>query len=205
MLATENRHVNREFFPNIECVISLCFMLPLSSYPSWSTLKSRLFYSYLGNQKKKKKILLSLQQWVLLVFGFLAGLLAAASTLGLLTSMVKAIINKGQGILQCKNSTGVVNSSSVTYECPFDPTRVYVSCMQKFVVSSLKLTWIDAKKIPLLISYVLSSFCWPGNHSHSVGASHPCVRGGNGVLLPLLCRLHFIPLPLPVPEEADAG
>lgn len=122
--------------------------------------------------------------------------------MGLLGSMVKAIINKGQGILQCKNALGLINSSSVAYECPFDPTRVYVSRMHMFIISSLK---ADVNKDTFILSYVRTSSCCPDNHSHSVGASHLYVRGGNGVLLPLLCCLHFIPLPLPVPEEADPG
>ena len=72
--------------------------------------------------------MLSLQKWVLLVIGFLAGLLAVASTLGLSVSMVKAIIDKGKGLLtHCKYSGNDVSSSSITYECPFDPTRIYVS------------------------------------------------------------------------------
>ncbi|XP_039993397.1 transmembrane protein 54a isoform X2 [Xiphias gladius] len=71
-------------------------------------------------------IVAGLVQWVLLVFGFLAGLLAVASTLGLSVSMVKAIIDKGKGLLtHCKYSDNVVSSSSITYECPFDPTRIY--------------------------------------------------------------------------------
>ncbi|XP_039993394.1 transmembrane protein 54a isoform X1 [Xiphias gladius] len=74
------------------------------------------------SKNKKNRIL----QWVLLVFGFLAGLLAVASTLGLSVSMVKAIIDKGKGLLtHCKYSDNVVSSSSITYECPFDPTRIY--------------------------------------------------------------------------------
>lgn len=73
--------------------------------------------------------MLSLQQWVLLVFSFLTGLLAVASTLGLSVSMVKAIIHKGWSLLtHCKFSDNDVGpSSSITYECPFDPTRIYVS------------------------------------------------------------------------------
>lgn len=74
------------------------------------------------SKNKRNRIL----QWVLLVFSFLAGLLAIASTLGLLVSMVKAIDNKGWGLLtHCKFSDKGVGSSSVTYECPFDPTRIY--------------------------------------------------------------------------------
>lgn len=74
------------------------------------------------SKNKKNRIL----QWVLLVFSFLAGLLAVASTLGLSVSVVKAIINKGWSLLtHCKFSDDVSSSSSVTYECPFDPTRIY--------------------------------------------------------------------------------
>lgn len=147
--------------------------------------------------------MLSLQQWILLVFGFLAGLLAAASTLGLLASMVKAIINKGQGLLKCKYD--VASSASVTYECPFDPTRVYVSWIQVSIFSCFNTDFDWCNKILLLISYVLSSFCWSDNHSRSVGVSRLHVCGGNGILLPLLCCLHLISLPLPVPKEADPG
>lgn len=75
------------------------------------------------SKNKKNRIL----QWVLLVFSFVAGLLAVASTVGLLVSMVKAIANKGWGLLtHCEFSdTDVGPSSSITYECPFDPTRIY--------------------------------------------------------------------------------
>lgn len=38
-----------------------------------------------------------------------------------------------------------------------------------------------------------------------MGASHPDVSGGDGVLFPLLRCLHLIPLPLSVPEKACAG
>lgn len=71
------------------------------------------------------------QQWVLLVFGFLAGLIAVASILGLLVSVVTAISHKGRSLLtHCTFSNNTVGSSaSVTYECPFDPTRIYVSCV----------------------------------------------------------------------------
>ncbi|KAM3595557.1 uncharacterized protein V6R79_025092 [Siganus canaliculatus] len=77
------------------------------------------------SKNKKNRIL----QWVLLVFSFLAGLLAVAATLGLLVSMVKSIMNKGQSLLtHCKFSDNAIgSSSSVTYECPFDPTRVYTT------------------------------------------------------------------------------
>uniref|UniRef100_A0A8P4FY10 Transmembrane protein 54a n=2 Tax=Dicentrarchus labrax TaxID=13489 RepID=A0A8P4FY10_DICLA len=75
------------------------------------------------SKNKKNRIL----QWVLLVFSFLAGLLAVASSVGLSVSMVKAIIHKGKSLLtHCTFSDDDVgSSSSITYECPFDPTRIY--------------------------------------------------------------------------------
>lgn len=76
------------------------------------------------SKNKKNRIL----QWVLLVFGFLAGLLALASTVGLSVSMVKAILDKGKGLLtHCRHISNNVGSSSITYECPFDPTRIYAT------------------------------------------------------------------------------
>lgn len=38
-----------------------------------------------------------------------------------------------------------------------------------------------------------------------MGAAHRDVGRGNGLLLPLLCGLHLIPLPLPMPEKAYPG
>ncbi|KAM9842701.1 transmembrane protein 54a [Aulostomus maculatus] len=74
------------------------------------------------SKNKKSRIL----KWVLLVFSFLAGLLAIASTLALLASMVTAIIHRGRSLLtHCNFSKETVGSSSITYECPFDPTRIY--------------------------------------------------------------------------------
>ncbi|XP_060939272.1 transmembrane protein 54a [Limanda limanda] len=76
------------------------------------------------SKNKRNRILM----WVLLVFALLAGLLAVASSLALSVSIVKAIINNGKELLtHCKFSVKDVDSSSITYECPFDPTRVYTT------------------------------------------------------------------------------
>lgn len=75
------------------------------------------------SKNKKNRIL----KWVLLVFGFLAGLIALASFLGLSVSLVQGVHHKGRSLLtHCRFSNSTVGSSSrVTYECPFDPNRVY--------------------------------------------------------------------------------
>ncbi|XP_028251089.1 transmembrane protein 54a [Parambassis ranga] len=76
------------------------------------------------SKNKKNRIL----QWVLLVISFLSGLLAVASILGLSTSVVKAILHKGWNLLtHCNLPDSNVVSNSITYECPFDPTRIYAT------------------------------------------------------------------------------
>lgn len=44
-----------------------------------------------------------------------------------------------------------------------------------------------------------------GDHNHPVGAPHCDVRGGDGVLTPLLRCQHILPLHVSVQEEADPG
>lgn len=45
----------------------------------------------------------------------------------------------------------------------------------------------------------------PEHHHYPVGSSHLHVPGGNGVLLPLLCRLLLVPLPVSVQEGTRPG
>lgn len=75
------------------------------------------------SKNKKSRIL----KWTLLIFSLFAGLLALASTLGLAVSVVKAILHKGRSLLTHCNirPDPLTGSSSITYECPFDPTRIY--------------------------------------------------------------------------------
>uniref|UniRef100_A0A3P9I2A5 Transmembrane protein 54a n=1 Tax=Oryzias latipes TaxID=8090 RepID=A0A3P9I2A5_ORYLA len=62
--------------------------------------------------------------WVLLFFSFLAGLLGFASALGLSISFLKSILLDGRNLLtHCIFSN--LTSSSITDQCPFDPTRVW--------------------------------------------------------------------------------
>ncbi|XP_010877521.2 transmembrane protein 54a [Esox lucius] len=74
------------------------------------------------SKNKKKRIWM----WMLLVFSFLSGLLAAASSVGLTISMVKAIQNGGQGLRKyCSQTDSTNNSTNPDMGCPFDPTRIY--------------------------------------------------------------------------------
>ncbi|XP_035767892.1 transmembrane protein 54a [Neolamprologus brichardi] len=65
---------------------------------------------------------------VLLVFSFIAGFLASASTASLLLSVITAIMSKGKALLtQCNETVQNISSFSITNECPFDPTRIYAT------------------------------------------------------------------------------
>ncbi|TSS85050.1 Transmembrane protein 54 [Bagarius yarrelli] len=65
-------------------------------------------------------------KWVLLVVSVVTCLLGTASAVSVLVSMVTAIDNNGSSLLkQCKLN-GTVNTYSITHECPFDPTRIFV-------------------------------------------------------------------------------
>ncbi|XP_034051091.1 transmembrane protein 54a isoform X2 [Thalassophryne amazonica] len=79
----------------------------------------------LSKNKKSRSL-----KWALLVISFLAGLLATASSSSLMVSMVTAIIGKGWNLLaECTFPEGFWQTpdgpSSIIYECPFDPTRIY--------------------------------------------------------------------------------
>ncbi|KAM8916486.1 transmembrane protein 54a [Spinachia spinachia] len=76
------------------------------------------------SKNKRNKIL----QWVLLVFSFLAGLLSSACTVGMSVSVGRAVVNRSSGLLKhCTFSGQDPVPSSVTYECLFDPTRIYAT------------------------------------------------------------------------------
>lgn len=55
------------------------------------------------------------------------GVLAAASVVGLLVALVWTLINGTKGLLLNCNLPDNMSYFSITYECPFDPTRIYVS------------------------------------------------------------------------------
>ncbi|XP_024126946.1 transmembrane protein 54a isoform X2 [Oryzias melastigma] len=62
--------------------------------------------------------------WVLLILSFLAGLLGFASALGLSVSFIKSIALDGRSLLTHCNFSNLT-TSSITHQCPFDPTRVW--------------------------------------------------------------------------------
>ncbi|KAM9776631.1 transmembrane protein 54b isoform 1-T1 [Syngnathus typhle] len=64
--------------------------------------------------------------WSLFSSSLISSLMASASAIGLLVSVVRAIIHGGRSLLTHCRFPDAVDYSSVTNECPFDPTRIYV-------------------------------------------------------------------------------
>lgn len=64
--------------------------------------------------------------WSLFSVGLAAALMGAASTIGLTVSVIRAFIHGGRSLLTHCRFPEAIGYSSVT-ECPFDPTRIYVS------------------------------------------------------------------------------
>ena len=75
-------------------------------------------------------VLLSFPQTLALFsVSLVSALMAAASAIGLLVSVVRAIIHGGRSLLTHCRFPDAIGYSSITNECPFDPTRIYVSVL----------------------------------------------------------------------------
>ncbi|XP_055013517.1 keratinocyte-associated protein 3-like isoform X2 [Boleophthalmus pectinirostris] len=72
-------------------------------------------------KNKKSKCL----TWTVFVFSLTAALLAGLSALGLFIAVVMAIKHHGRTLLSHCRFPDAIGYSSVTNECPFDPTRIY--------------------------------------------------------------------------------
>lgn len=72
-------------------------------------------------------ILSLLQSWFLLIVSVLAVLLGAASAVGVTVATVRAIMWEGHTLFAHCDLPANMTYYSITNECPFDPTRIYVS------------------------------------------------------------------------------
>ncbi|XP_033951099.1 uncharacterized protein [Pseudochaenichthys georgianus] len=90
----------------------------------------------LAKNKKNKGL-----TWSLLTVGVVASLTAAASAIGLLVSMVRTILHDGRSLLTHCRFPDAIGYSSITNECPFDPTRIY---------STTLILWV-----PLIVTCVI--------------------------------------------------
>ncbi|XP_037650929.1 transmembrane protein 54-like isoform X1 [Sebastes umbrosus] len=67
--------------------------------------------------------------WSLFTVALAASLMAAASAIGLSVSVVRAAIHGGRSLLTHCRFPDAIGYSSITNECPFDPTRIYSTTM----------------------------------------------------------------------------
>ncbi|XP_038146516.1 keratinocyte-associated protein 3-like [Cyprinodon tularosa] len=74
----------------------------------------------LSKNKKSKRL-----TWSLFSISLVSSLVAGGTAVGLLVSVVKAVINGGRMLLTHCRFPDAIDDSSITNECPFDPTRVY--------------------------------------------------------------------------------
>ncbi|KAL6456878.1 hypothetical protein MHYP_G00338410 [Metynnis hypsauchen] len=72
--------------------------------------------------------------WCLCVLSALGVLLAAVSAIGLLASLVWAIVHGRKGLLLHCNLPDDMSYFSITDECPFDPTRIYSTTLILWVL-----------------------------------------------------------------------
>lgn len=88
--------------------------------------------------------------WAVFALSLLAALMAAASAIGLSVSVIRAIIYGGRSLLTHCRFPDAVGYSSVTNECPFDPTRIY---------STTLILWVPLI-VTCLLQLVFSSRCF---------------------------------------------
>ncbi|XP_060798015.1 transmembrane protein 54b isoform X3 [Neoarius graeffei] len=71
--------------------------------------------------------------WWVCVMSAAGGVLAAASVVGLLVALVWTLIYSTKGLLLHCKLPDEMSYFSITFECPFDPTRIYVKTLRAAV------------------------------------------------------------------------
>uniref|UniRef100_A0A8C5M2S4 Transmembrane protein 54 n=1 Tax=Leptobrachium leishanense TaxID=445787 RepID=A0A8C5M2S4_9ANUR len=66
------------------------------------------------------------QRWALLTLGIINAMLSAACTVGTAVSIIITLANQGRTLLSSCTYTNL-ELIQISHECPFDPTRIYVS------------------------------------------------------------------------------
>lgn len=86
-----------------------------------------------------KKITL---RWATVVLSIINAVLAAASTVGIAVSVVMTVANGGRTLLSTCTFTNL-QLIQISYECPFDPTRIYSTTLCLWVISII----LDATEV----------------------------------------------------------
>ncbi|ROK35800.1 Keratinocyte-associated protein 3 [Anabarilius grahami] len=105
----------------------------------------------------------------LLVLSAVAGLVAAASVVGLMVSLVKTIIHGDKRLLAyCGYNEGNGRSHlTIANECPFDPTRIFSTTIVLWVplilMSAVEMVF-SCRLFKLSISYLVQPWCLRKQH-----------------------------------------
>ncbi|KAL2080745.1 hypothetical protein ACEWY4_024538 [Coilia grayii] len=115
--------------------------------------------------------------WGLWVLSLVSALLAAASAVGLLVSVMRAIVNRGRNLLtHCRFPDAIGSYSYVTNECPFDPTRIYSTTLilwiPLIVVSIIQVVYCSWG-ISACSSFLGLSCCLRHQPSREINRPHP--------------------------------
>uniref|UniRef100_A0A8C2X9H2 Transmembrane protein 54b n=1 Tax=Cyclopterus lumpus TaxID=8103 RepID=A0A8C2X9H2_CYCLU len=103
--------------------------------------------------------------WSLFTCGLAAALMAATSAIGLCLSVVSTVVYGGRSLLTRCRFPDAVGYSSITSECPFDPTRIYSTTLILWVpliVTCFIQTVFSARCSAACASF-LGLPCCPGN------------------------------------------
>ncbi|XP_068587355.1 uncharacterized protein [Cebidichthys violaceus] len=114
----------------------------------------------LSKNKKSRGLM-----WSLFTVGLAAALTAAASATGLSVSVVRAAVHGGRSLLTHCSFPDAAGYSSITDECPFDPTRIYSTTLILWVpliVTCVIQTVFSARCFAVCVSF-LGLPCCPNN------------------------------------------
>ncbi|KAM5181802.1 transmembrane protein 54 [Mantella aurantiaca] len=81
-------------------------------------------------------------RWATVVLSIINVVLSAACTVGIAVSVIMTVANEGRTLLSSCTFTNL-QLLQITYECPFDPTRIYSTALCLWVISIL----LDATEV----------------------------------------------------------
>lgn len=142
-------------------------------------------------KNKKSKCL----TWSVFVLSLTAALLAGVSAIGLVVAVAMAIKHHGRILLSHCRFPDAIGYSSVTNECPFDPTRIYSTTLilwLPLIVTSLVQLVFCARCFAVCVSFLgLPCSCFPKKRPRSFARTINVVK-------PLVAE----PPPIPPPRTS---
>ncbi|XP_029134436.2 keratinocyte-associated protein 3-like isoform X2 [Labrus bergylta] len=117
--------------------------------------------------------------WSLFTVSLTAALMAAASSIGLTISVVTAIIHGGRSLLSHCRFPDAIGYSSITNECPFDPTRLYSTTLILWVpliVTCVIQTVFSSRTFAACISFLNLPCCLKRKKTRDYGTAINVVR-----------------------------